>query len=254
MIRRTTPSLGSIAAMTGAVLAVSLLAGCAGTGGAVREKTSKQWYDEGGRLAAAGKHEDALQAFREASKIYRGADLDADIQIALADTYFNQEEYPAAVEAYQEFLRLHPHNARADYAQFRVGLCWQKQMRGADRSPEAAHKAAAAFDALLRGYPRSGLREKAGEGLLAARRRVAEHELSVADFYRRTERFRAAAGRYEAVLKDFADLGLADRVLYELGGCYRELREEDKAAQLYEQLRREHPQSRFVRALEITEG
>lgn len=240
--------------MSGAVLAVSLLAGCAGTGKAVREKTSKEWYDEGGRLAAAGKHDAALQAFREASKSYRGADLDADIQIALADVYFRQEEYPAAAEAYQEFLRLHPHNARADYAQFQVGLCWQKQMRGADRSPEAAQRAAAAFDALLRGYPRSGLRDEAAKGLLTARRRLAEHELTVADFYRRASKFRAAAGRYELVLKDFADLGLADRVLYELGCCYRELREEEKAAQTFEQLRREHPQSRFVRALETTEG
>lgn len=254
MIRRTTPSLWSIAAIPGAVLAVSLLAGCAGSGGAVREKTSKEWYDQGGRLAAAGKHDDALQAFREASKSYRGADLDADIQIALADTYFSQEEYPAAVEAYQEFLRLHPHNARADYAQFRVGLSWRMQMRSADRSPEAALRAAAAFDALLRGYPRSGLLDQAREGLVAARRRVAEHELSVADFYRRTEKYRAAAGRYELVLRDYADLGLADRALYELGGCYRELREQEKADQLFEQLRREHPQSRFVKELETTEG
>src|SRR3990172_3477561 len=84
VIRRTMPSLWSIAAVPGAVLVVSLLAGCAGTGGAVREKTSQEWYDQGGRLAAAGKHDDALQAFREASKSYRGADLDADIQIALA--------------------------------------------------------------------------------------------------------------------------------------------------------------------------
>ena len=254
MIRRTTTTLFRRVAVPTALAAAVLLAGCAGTGGAVREKTSQEWYDQGSRLAGDKKYEEALEAFREAAKGYRGADLDADIQIALADTYFSQKEYPAAVEAYAEFLRLHPHNPRADYAQYRVGLSWQNQMCSADRSPEPALKAVAAFEAVLRGYPRSALLDQARQGLAGARRRIAEHELSVADFYRRTGKYRAAAGRYEVVLHDFADLDLTDRVLYELGGCYRQLREQDKAERMFEQLRREHPQSRFVRELDATKG
>jgi outer membrane protein assembly factor BamD len=127
-------------------------------------------------------------------------------------------------------------------------------MRSADRSPEPALKAAAAFEVLLRAYPRSPLLEQGRESLAAARRRVAEHEISVADFYRRTGKYRAAAGRYEIVLRDYSDPTLADRVLFELGVCYRSLREDDKARQLFEQLRREYPQSRFLRELDTTKG
>jgi outer membrane protein assembly factor BamD len=241
--------LGTVG-LAGALLAAAVLAGCAGADGTAREKTSQEWYDEGARLAGKKKYDEALEAFREASRGYRGADLDADIQIALADAYFDKEEYPSAVEAYTEFLRLHPHNARADYAQFRVGLSWQKQVRGADRSQESARKAAAAFEALLRGYPRSTFLDQAREGLVAARRRIADHELAVADFYRRTEKYRAAAGRYEVVLRDYADLGYADRALYELGGCYKKLRDQEKAERYYDQLRREYPQSPYVKELD----
>jgi outer membrane protein assembly factor BamD len=231
-----------------------LLAGCAGGGQAVREKTSQEWFDQGSGLAGKEKYDEALVAFKEAAKGYRGADLDADIQIALADTYFSKEEYPAAVEAYTEFLRLHPHNARADYAQFRIGLGWQRQMRSADRSPDAALKALTAFEALLRGYPRSALLEQAREGVVTVRRRIAEHELYVADFYRRREKYRAAAGRYEVVLHDYADTGYAEESLFQLGECYRRLSEREKADRVFEQLRREYPQSRFVRELEKTKG
>jgi outer membrane protein assembly factor BamD len=223
-------------------------------GGAAREKSSQEWYDEGAKLAGKKKYDEALEAFREASQGYRGADLDADIQIALADTYFDKEEYPSAVEAYTEFLRLHPHNARADYAQFRIGLSWLKQLRGADRSQEPARKAAAAFETLLRGYPRSTFLDQGREGLVTARRRIAEHELAVADFYRRTGRYQAAAGRYEVVLREYADLGYAERVLFELGGCYEKLRDTEKARSYYDQLRREYPQSRFVKELDKTKG
>lgn len=123
-------------------------------------------------------------------------------------------------------------------------------IRSADRSPEPAFKAAVAFEALLRGYPRSMLLEQGREGLAAVRLRLAEHELAVADFYRRTEKYRAAAARYEVLLRDYADSGYSDRALYELGGCYRKLRDQEKAEQFYDQLRREFPQSRFVKDLD----
>lgn len=234
----------------GAVLSGALLAGCAGKQGAVREKTSQELYDQGAALAAKKKYDEALEAFKEAAKGFRGADLDADIQIALADAYFNKEEYPAAVEAYTEFLRLHTHNARADYVQFRIATSWQKQIRGADRSSEPAHKAQDAFEALLRGYPRSTLLEQGRAGLVEVRRRIAEHELYVADFYRRIGKPLAAAGRLELVLRDYADSGYTDQVLYRLGECYSKLREQEKAERFFDQLKREYPQSRFVRDLE----
>ena len=251
---RTASSRIGYSGFAGALLAAALLAGCAGNSAAVREKTAQELYDEGTGLAAKEKYDEALAAFKDAAKGYRGADLDADIQIALADAYFDKQEYPAAVEAYTEFLRLHPHNARADYAQFRVALSWQKQMGGPDRSPQPAHRALEAFETLLRGYPRSTLLEQAREGSSAARRRIAEHELYVADFYRRTEKYRAAAGRYELVLREYADIGYTDRVLFELGGCYRELRDPEKAKEFYDQLRREYPQSRFVKDLDKSKG
>jgi len=254
VIRRKAPSTLGLPVAAAAILSAVLFAGCAGSGGAVREQTSQEWFAQGTSLAAKEKYDEALEAFKEASKGYRGADLDADIQIALAEAYFSKQEYPAAMEAYSEFLRLHPHNARADYAQFRIGVSWQNQMRSADRSPEPALKAAAAFEALLRGYPRSTLLEQGREGLAAARRRVAEHELTVANFYRRTEKYRAAVGRYEVVLRDYADSGYADEVLFQLGGCYRKLRDQEKADQYYEQLRREYPKSRFVKDLDTSKG
>jgi outer membrane protein assembly factor BamD len=254
VMRKIVPSKLRLLVPVGAVLAAALLAGCAGSKGAVSEKTSQQWYDQGTGLAGKEKYDEALEAFKEAAKGYRGADLDADIQISLADAYFHKKEYPAAVEAYSEFLRLHPHNARADYVQYRIALSWQKQMRSADRSPEPAHKAQAAYEALLRSYPRSTLLEQGREGLVAARRRIAEHELYVADFYRRTEKYRAAVGRYELVLRDYADSGYADQVLYQLTGCYRKLRDQEKADQFAEQLRREYPQSRFVKDLDKSKG
>lgn len=254
MIRSTAPHRFGTAVAFALLVGTAAISGCAGSKTAVREKTSQEWYDQGSRLAAKEKYDEALESFREAARGYRGADLDADIQIALADASFNKKDYAVAVEAYTEFLRLHPHNSRADYAQFRIGLCWQKQMRSADRSQEPARKAVDAYEALLRGYPRSALLEQGRAGLTVARRRIADHELYVAAFYRRTEKYLAAAGRYELVLREYADLGYADQALFELGSCYRKLREQEKADRFFDQLRREYPGSRFLKDLDGSKG
>ena len=250
MIHRTARLRRRVSAPLLAALATAALlaSGCAA--GKTTQKSSQEWYDEGTRLAGKKQYPEAIEAFREASRTYRGADLDADIQIALADAQFSNEEYPSAVEAYTEFLRMHPHNARADYAQLRVGLSWSKQMGIAERSQGAAHKAVAAYETLLRSYPRSSLLEEGRRGLAEARRRIAEHELSVGEFYARRGSYRAAVGRFELVLREYADLGYAERALYELVRCYEGLQETERAAQIFEQLRRDFPQSRYLKELE----
>lgn len=241
------------ALLLAAVATAALLAsGCAGT--QTREKTSREWYEEGVGLAGKKRYPEAVEAFREAAKTYRDADLDADIQLALADAQFSDEEYPSAAEAYGEFLRLHPHNARADYAQLRIGVSWSKQMGIAERSQGAAHNAVAAYEALLRGYPRSPLLAEGRRGLEEARRRIADHELSVGEFYSRRGAYRAAAGRFELVLQEYGDLGYAERALFELVRCYDLLQEPQRAGELLEQLRREYPQSPYVKQLENRRG
>ena len=49
MIRRTAQPLFRVSWCLGAVLAAFVLGGCAGKG-AIREKSSREWYDQGARL------------------------------------------------------------------------------------------------------------------------------------------------------------------------------------------------------------
>jgi outer membrane protein assembly factor BamD len=248
-VRSVRARLAPFAVLAAAAL---LVTGCAT--GQTRQRSSQELYEEGTRLAGKKKYPEAIEAFREASRTYRDADLDAEILIALADAQFGNEEYPAAVEAYAEFLRMHPHHARSDYAQLRLALSWSRQMVGAEYSQGAAHKAVAAYEALLRGYPRSSYLEEGRRGVAEARRHIADHELSVGEFYVRKGSYRAAVGRFELVFREFADLGYAERALYQLGRCYERLLDTEQAAQFFEQLRRDFPQSRYLKELDERRG
>ncbi len=228
--------------------------GCSASHQAIQEKTSREWYEIGQNQMRKKKFEGAVESFLEATRLYRDASLDAEIQLALGDAYFSKKDYEDAIETYQEFLRLHPRNRRSDWAQFQIGMSHFRQMRGKDRSQEPTDRALAAFELLLRNYPRSTLVGEAKEKIVMCRRRLAEHELYVAHYYFRTDGFEAAIPRFKKVFNDYGDLGYADDALYFLGLCYLKLDEGEKAEEFWNLLIRDYPRSHYLREIGDRQG
>jgi outer membrane protein assembly factor BamD len=228
--------------------------GCAGPGSGAEDRTSRDWYDDGMRQLQKKRYQGAAESFREAATLYRDAALDADIQMALGDAYFQDDEYDAAVETYREFLRVHPRNRLSDRAQFQIGMCYFMQMRGEDRTQEPTQKALDAFEKVVRNYPRSGMAAEAREKIVLCRKRLAEHELYVGRYYLRTKSYTAALPRFDRVYQEYRDLGYGDDALYFLGLCYRKLDQSGKAQEVWNLLKRDYPHSRYRKEITDMEG
>lgn len=234
------------------VLALSLLVlawGCSTSGMKGSDKTSRDWYEEGMTRLAKKRYQGAAEAFQEASTLYRDAALDADIHMALGDTYFADKLYDQAIQAYREFLRLHPRNSRSDRAQFQIGMSYFKQLRGKDRSQEPTQLALEAFEKIVRNYPRSNLMGDAKEKIVFARRRLADHELYVGQYYMRTKAYQAALPRFDRVYHEYRDLGYGDDGLYYLGLCYLKLKQNEKAMEVWDRLQQDYPHSRHLKSV-----
>ena len=235
-----------------AALALSLLAltwGCSTSGMRAGDRTSRDWYEEGMRRLAKKRYQGAAEAFREAITLYRDAALDADIHMALGDTYYADKQYDLAVETYSEFLRLHPRNSRSDRAQYQIGMCYYKQIRGKDRSQEPTQLALEAFEKVVRNYPRSNLLGDAREKIVFARRRLAEHELYVGQYYMKTKAYTAALPRFDRVFHEYSDLGYGDDALYYLGLTYLKMDQDDKAMEVWDRLEQDYPHSRHLKSI-----
>jgi outer membrane protein assembly factor BamD len=228
--------------------------GCAGPGSGVDDRTSKDWYEDGMRLMQKKRYQGAVESFKEAATLYRDAALDSDIQMALGDAYFQDEKYDEAVEAYREFLRVHPRNRFSDRAQFQIGMCFFMQMRGKDRSQEATQNALDAFEKVARNYPRSEMAAEAREKIVLCRKRLAEHELYVGRYYLRTKSYAAAVPRFDRVYQEYRDLGYGDDALYFLGLCYRKLDQGGKAREVWDLLIKDYPHSRYRKEIKDKEG
>lgn len=233
-------------------LAASLFASlgaCSSFSKRTGEMTSREWYEEGQRRMEKKRYSGAIEAFNEASTLWRDASLDADILLALGDAHYRSKDYEAAVTTYGEFLRLHPRNRRSDRAQYRIGVAHFQQMRGSDRSQEATRLAIEAFEKVVRNYPRSPLAGDAREKTVICRRRLAEQELDVGKYYRRAKSYVAALARFETVYDEFADLGYGDDALYNIGLCHLGLKDEERAVEAWTELMEKYPHSSYLKSI-----
>lgn len=135
----------------------------------------------------------------------------ADLRVG--DAYFKAKRYDEAVLAYDDFVRLHPKNDAVPYAIYQMGMVYHEQMLIPARDPTSAKKASETFQRLLRQYPNNEWSVKARPRLQEALERMAAHDMFVGRFYMRTDRYRAAIGRFKRVLTDYPDVGLYGEAL-----------------------------------------
>lgn len=234
------------------LLALSL--GCATTGTDLPGEVTyaddaKQNHDLGRRALEAGRHLEALKYFEHVRNKYPYSSFAALADLGIADTHFEREKYTEAIDAYKSFVKLHPTHPDADYAKLRVGLSHYKEIPSdfilfppssqKDQSP--VHGALYALEDFLRAYPESKRVPEAKNLIADVRRRMAAHEMYVADFYLQRERHRAAVGRLNKVVEEFHGLGFDGEALLKLAKSYIALDEKKKAREALERIVRELP-------------
>lgn len=223
---------------------LSLLGGCAGKE-LNREdadalfKSAEEAFNEEHYLVALEKYRDIKNRFPYSSRA-----IDAELRIA--DTYFEQESYIEAESAYEIFKELHPTHSKADYVQYRIGLSFFKQIPDdSARDLSAAYKAIEAFGVLEQKYSSSEYVSKAKELTIEARRRLAEHENYVANFYYQRQHYLSASYRYSALLQDYGNLGYDEEALYRLVQSYYHIKMYDNAEDAAKRLFNQFPNTKY---------
>ncbi|MFN7135601.1 MAG: outer membrane protein assembly factor BamD [Myxococcales bacterium] len=233
---------------------VGLLAGCAGASAEIAGDVSyagdpKQDYSLGKQALEDGRHLEALKYFEHVRSKYPYSTQAALADLAIGDTHFDREKYAEAVDAYRNFIKLHPSHELTDYAQFRIGLSHFKDMPSdfilfppptqKDQAP--VRRALGSLEEFLRIYPKSQYAKEAQEKVDELRRRMARHELYVAEFYLKRKHHRAVVNRLEYLLEQYPGLGFEGEALLQIARSYAAIDEKDKAKAALERLLKEFP-------------
>jgi outer membrane protein assembly factor BamD len=168
----------------------------------------------------------------------------SEAEVRLADSDFDQQLYAEAREKYGTFVKLHPTSPLVDYAAYRYALTHVEEIPSdvfflppvAEKDQAASQAALRTLNDFLRQYPSSPRVKEAQVALDRARKRLAEHEMYVASFYQRRERWKAVAQRLEILLERYPGTPLEEKALFSLHEAYVKLQDAERAREVLQRV------------------
>lgn len=227
-----------------APLALSACASLQTAGEPTFQESAEQVLAQGVEALEDGNFIDAEKYFEHVRTKYPFLAAAKDAELYLADVHFARERFLEARDRYQNFVKLNPTHARVDYAAFRAALTHYKEIPSdffllpspSEKDQGEVRNAARAMQNFIRDYPQSQHQAEAKEILADARKRLVEHELYVADFYAKREKWKAVAGRLEKIVTDLPGTEYDERAWFELVDAYRKLEDAEAAKKTLERI------------------
>ncbi len=194
-----------------------------------QEPSARELYLKGVELVEKKRYEEAREFFNKA-KVSSGeteTDLELLAQIAVADSYFEEQEYEAARAQYEEIFKLHSGGKIGDYIQYRIGECFFWQIDTIDRDTTYAKKALKSFNLLVENFPESSYLLQSRPRIREIQNFLAESEFFIGRFYLRKNAFFAAINRFKKAIRLYPESGIEDKLLFHLYKTYKLLKDED---------------------------
>jgi outer membrane protein assembly factor BamD len=170
------------------------------------EDTAQELYESAMDYMKEKRYSRAAENFNKIKDRYPFSPLTPKAEIGLGDANYLDARYPEAVDAYKEFETLHPSSPELPYVLFQMGQANLKQFRTIDLRQDNVKEALEIFYRLEESYPKSQFSAATKDLIYQCRKILAEHEIFVADFFWRTNKYGSAWHRYLYVLENYGDV------------------------------------------------
>jgi len=234
------------------LLVLGLAGGCAKNKSAVPTgmlEADKFLFERGNELMGKKKWFQSRENFRQLVDNYPQSNFRPDAKLGLGDTYLGENSAESLVLAqneFREFLTFYPTHPRADYAQYKLGMCHFGQMLAADRDQTETKEAITELTAFVERYPNSSIIAQGREKLRAARDRLSEADYKVGYFYFRSRWYPGAIDRLKGVLKDDPAYSGRDAVYFYLAESMIKMGRPAEAVPYYDRVMKEFEKSQYL--------
>ncbi len=161
-------------------------------------------------------------------------------ELRLADTDYARDRFIEARDRYQNFVRLHPTHPKVEYAAFQAALTHYRDIPSdlfilppsTEKDQVEVRAALTAINDFLNAYSHSEFVPEAKKIQTDVKRRLAEHEMYVAEFYAKRDRWPAVINRLQNVVKNYGGTGYEEKVFFGLYDAYRQVKDETRAREM----------------------
>ena len=245
-------SLRAVSSGAIALLLSLSLAGCASSKGKIPAGTAqpdKFLFERGTEMLNKRKWATSREYFRQLLDSYPQSVFRPDAKLGLGDAYLGEggpEALVLAVNEFREFLTFYPTNRRADYAQYKLGLCHFRQMAKPERDQTQTTEAIAEFETFVQRYPESPLLPEVRAKLREAKNRMGESSYRVGVFYFRSRWYPGAIDRFKKLLADDPEYSGRDAVYFYLGESLIKVNMKAEALPYFDRLVKEFEKSEYL--------
>ncbi len=210
--------------------------------GRPRRETPEKLYDQGLRQMKRGYYDEAITSFDKVRNHFPLNQFSVLAELRVADCLYEKADFISAVDAYQQFVRLHPRHEELDYAKMRIGRSYFKQ---ANRIPAKdqtyTEMTLSSLDDFEDRFADSDYLSEVQDMRSKCRARLSRAEAQVGDFYYWRKSYNAAKRRYEDLLLDYPDSPVVARARLRLGVSLVQLEEVDQGEAVLRQVLELHP-------------
>ncbi len=228
------------------ILTTVLIAACAALPAPKKLITAEDYYNKALQFQKNKNYFEAIPAFEELREKFPLSPYAVLGELRLGECHYFKEEFVEAIHYFENFRRLHPSNQHVPYSIFMTGMCHYQQILSADRDQTAAIAASEQFQLLLEIYPASPYAGKALCKMTEAKKRIAEYEFVVGQFYAKKKNYQGAAERYTKLLKHYPYAIDKEKVLFYLAEATLLAGNTDKGTRILKLLLQRYPQGNYT--------
>ncbi len=227
------PSMKQVAL---AMVAALVFAAC----GEKKPLSADEYYAEAQARMRDGAYPLAIESYRDLLDQHPFSEHSEEAELMIGEAQFHNDSCPEAIAAFSDFQRRHPTSPYLALVGYLIGACHERQMQIPTRDQSASQSAHAFYQAVVQQYPTSPFADLAEQRLAHCRENLADHEYSIAAYYRHRDNEAAERIRLIDLVRRFNDTDRAADALLRLGDLYRENGEDEKALLAYSALLYHH--------------
>ncbi|MEJ5173193.1 MAG: outer membrane protein assembly factor BamD [Hydrogenothermaceae bacterium] len=198
------------------VLVSAVIVSCGGKKDTIFE--GQKTYSRGFELYQKGDYKKAKEELKKA--IFKSEGLTTqqilEARFALADSYYNREEYIDAIAEFEEFIMLYPTSDKIPEALYKLAMSYMMISPDYRRDLTYVKKAQEKAEEIIYNYPNSKFVGAAKEIIKKANEIKAKHTLYIAQTYENYGKPYSASVYYSEVYDKYKDYVEADYVAYKL--------------------------------------
>ena len=195
--------------------------------------SAQQLYQKANGEMQSNRFADAIESYTLLESRYPFGRYAQQAQLELAFLYYRQNNMDSAISSADRFIKLNPQHPHVDYAYYMKGLANFDKSKTflnfilprnpSDKDPAPLVASFEIFKELIQKFPESDYADDAKQRMIYLRNELAEHELTVADFYMRRGAYVAAANRAKYVMEKYQGAPSMPQAVYTLELAYRQL-------------------------------